>query len=126
MFLVPQMSAPFKIAGVHSYEEQRSTAYERFHRETGFTLCSRVGIDTSAYEDGWRGVSPRAEVVFADFEDAEEGLLPVPAPRFVSTPEPPCPRPSRRRPRTGTRKRPCSETPPRPRRAGRGGAPSRR
>ncbi|MEU2159473.1 MULTISPECIES: methyltransferase [Streptomyces] len=86
VFLVPQMSAPFKIAGVHSYEEQRSTAYERFHRETGITLCSRVGIDTSAYEDGWRGVSPRTEVVFADFEDAEEGLLPVPAPRFVSTP----------------------------------------
>ncbi|MEV0876202.1 methyltransferase [Streptomyces sp. NPDC049950] len=93
VFIVPQMSAPFRIAGVPSYEEQRSTVYERFHRETGFTLSSRVGIDTSAYADGWRGVSPRTEVVFADFEDAEEGLLPFPATRSVSTPRTTVPKP---------------------------------
>ncbi|MET8810299.1 methyltransferase [Streptomyces sp. NPDC004546] len=94
VFIVPQMSSPFKASGVPCYEEQHSTAYERFHRETGFTLCSRVGIDTSAYADGWRGVSPRTEVVFADFEDAEEGLLPVPAPRSVSTPRAAVPKPT--------------------------------
>ncbi|RPK28812.1 hypothetical protein EES39_41070 [Streptomyces sp. ADI92-24] len=94
VFVVPQMSAPFRISDVPSYEEQHSTAYERFHRETGFTLSSRVGIDTSAYADEWRGVSPRTEVVFADFEDAEEDLLPVPAPRSVSTPRAAVPKPT--------------------------------
>ncbi|MGW6606214.1 methyltransferase [Streptomyces sp. NPDC055036] len=89
VFLVLQTSAPFKIAHAsRGHEEQHSAAYERFHRETGFTMSSRVGIDTSAFEDQWRGVSPRTEVVYIDFEDAEEGLLPVPAPRSVLTPPP--------------------------------------
>ncbi|MCY0946248.1 methyltransferase [Streptomyces antarcticus] len=77
VFLIPQASAPFEYSGARYYQERHSGEYARFHRETGLTLTAGIGIDTSAYQDEWRGVSPRVEVVRADFEDMGTARSPV-------------------------------------------------
>lgn len=70
VFIVPQMSAPFRYSGRPCFEHDQGDAeYARFTAGTGITLTSTCGIDTSFYDGRWRGVCPRVEVVMADFID---------------------------------------------------------
>jgi SAM-dependent methyltransferase len=72
-FLIPQDLAPFRRSGEPGFRHARSEAYDRFVSETGIELHANVGIDTTWYDDDWRGVSPRTEVVTCDYLE----LLPV-------------------------------------------------
>ncbi|GAA2783008.1 hypothetical protein [Saccharopolyspora taberi] len=68
VFIVPQESAPFRYsANPENYEEHADAEYERFRRATGIELGNNCGMDTSAYDEEWRGVSPRVEIVTCDF-----------------------------------------------------------
>lgn len=68
MFIVPQTSAPFHYSGRPTFEHDRGDAeYARFTTGTGITLTATCGIDTSVYDNQWRGVSPRVEIVKANF-----------------------------------------------------------
>jgi hypothetical protein len=68
VFIVPQTSAPFRYSGRPNFEpDQGDTEYARFTAGTGITLTATCGIDTSSYDHQWRGVSPRVEIVKADF-----------------------------------------------------------
>lgn len=77
VFILPQMSAPFRFSGARHYEERPSAAYERFREKTGLVLGASCGIDCSFYRDDWRGVAPTVEICVADFE--ENPPLPLPA-----------------------------------------------
>lgn len=79
-FLVPQTSAPFRYSGQPCYRDEPDAEYERFHRDTGITLEPSVGVDTTASDGEWRGVSPRTEVVRCDFTELHRRAVPLPAP----------------------------------------------
>ena len=68
-FIVAQKSAGFVYSGVRYYERRESEEYRRFARQTGLHLEPGCGIDTSVHQDGWRGVSPRCEVVCCEFPE---------------------------------------------------------
>jgi hypothetical protein len=98
-FIIPQPSAPFRYSGEPSYREERDAECRRFERETGIRLSCGAAFDTSIHRDGWRGVSPKVEIVTADFDKAEpeleaddsgQTLVPLPASNL------PAPRRSRR------------------------------
>lgn len=71
VFIIPQTSAPFHYssrAGRARFERGQGDAeYARFVVGTGITLTATCGINTGLYDHEWRGVSPRLEVVKADF-----------------------------------------------------------
>ncbi|GAA3832271.1 hypothetical protein GCM10022226_61880 [Sphaerisporangium flaviroseum] len=67
VFIVPQESAPFRYSGQRCNRWERGPEYERFEDQTGIRLRHNCGIDTSGYDDEWRGVSPRTEIVTCDF-----------------------------------------------------------
>jgi predicted RNA methylase len=69
-FIIPQMSAPFQYSGSQNYRERRSDDYNAFHRATGIELTAGCGVDCDYHKDGWKGVSPKVEIVCADFEAA--------------------------------------------------------
>ncbi|MGW1039574.1 methyltransferase [Streptomyces sp. bgisy153] len=92
-FIVPSMSAPFEYTGrpLHRYLQHReSTRYNRFHEQTGIVLRENIGIDASTYE-GWRGVSPRIEMVTCDFEENPPKALASRDPRPQHAARPPEP-----------------------------------
>lgn len=67
VFILPQMSCPFRYSGQQNYEPRIEPAYARFHEKTGITLEPSCGIDCDFARDQWRGVAPRVEVCIADF-----------------------------------------------------------
>lgn len=70
-FIVPQMSAPFIYSGVPCFKATAPDEYVKFSAATGITLQPNCGIDTSGYADQWRGVSPKVEIVLAEFARPE-------------------------------------------------------
>lgn len=91
VFIIPQMSAPFRYSGVpaggwpstrvngvgSTYEDLTNDKYQGFSVATGITLESGCGIDTSIYSADWHGVSPQTEVVVADFIEARVARAPA-------------------------------------------------
>lgn len=75
VFIVPQMSAPFRYSGQPYYQEQKTQALARFRKDTGIELGGNCGIDTSYYRGDWRGVAPAVEIVCADFAEAGAGVI---------------------------------------------------
>jgi hypothetical protein len=76
-FIVPQESAPFRYSGQDYFKEVRGERYERFEAQTGIILRTNIGIDTSYYADDWHGVTPKVEIVVADFrQDVERAITP--------------------------------------------------
>lgn len=68
VFIIPQASAPFRYSGQPQFEPARGDdEYRRFVAATGIALTHNCGIDTSHYDGDWVGVSPRVEIVLADF-----------------------------------------------------------
>ena len=79
-FIVPQKSAGFVFSGAPYYERREREEYRRFARQTGLHLEAGCGIDTTVHQDGWRGVSPRCEVVCCEFPDRDR------APELAASP----------------------------------------
>jgi len=71
VFILPQMSAPFKYSGERYYQHSESDKALKFREQTGIIMVAGCGIDTAMYRDEWRGVSPICEVVCCDFESQE-------------------------------------------------------
>ena len=70
VFIIPQETAPFSYSGQRNYQSTPSERNTEFEAKTGIVLEPNCGIDTSYYADDWHGVSPRVEIVTADFEEA--------------------------------------------------------
>lgn len=70
-FIIPQMSAPFRYSGERHYVERREAEYDAFNKATGIELLPNCGIDTSEHLGSWRGVSPKTEIVIAEFTQPE-------------------------------------------------------
>lgn len=75
-FIIPQTSSPFRFSGTRCYEDVRQdqdnrsmAEYRRFAQATGLELRHGVGVDTSIYEDRWKGVQPKVEIVTFDLEE---------------------------------------------------------
>lgn len=83
-FILPQQSAGFVYSGARCYERRESPEYRKFAKATGLHLEAGCGIDTTAYQDAWHGVSPRCEIVTCEFPDRR----PSPAPCFKKAPFP--------------------------------------
>jgi predicted RNA methylase len=66
-FLIIQSSSPFKLSGVQSYEETRTSKYEGFSTQTSIDLTPNCGIDTTISNGEWHNVSVVTEIVLADF-----------------------------------------------------------
>jgi hypothetical protein len=68
VFIIPQNASPFAYSGQSAMDQHGGDdEYRRFAAVTGIELEPNCGIDTSYYDDQWRGVSPRVEIVQADF-----------------------------------------------------------
>lgn len=74
VFILPQMSTPFRYSGHNCYSERIEEKLKRFIDKTGIKFQMNCGIDTSYYLKYWHGVAPVCEVVFFDFEE-KEGYL---------------------------------------------------
>ena len=76
-FLIPQVSAPFRISGVlmHGkkvYEEEYKTKnYKKFVEQTGLEISHNNGYDTVFLEEGeaWRDVSIPTEIACLEYEE---------------------------------------------------------
>jgi predicted RNA methylase len=69
VFILPQMSAPFRYSGERHYVETPGAAYTRFQQKTGIPLGPSCGIDCDYFRDDWRGVAPKVEVCLSDFAE---------------------------------------------------------
>lgn len=87
VFIIPQMSAPFRYSGVQYYQDQPSEKYDKFRNQTGIELTAGCGIDTSLFRRDWHGVAPATEIVCADFEAARASRSSTVA-DIASTPKP--------------------------------------
>ncbi|WP_063831995.1 hypothetical protein [Nocardia otitidiscaviarum] len=81
VFIIPQTSAPFRYSGQPCYDGHGGDReYQKFSKATGIVLDANCGIDTSYYDGEWHGVSPRVEIVTADFTAAAAMPEPIPIP----------------------------------------------
>lgn len=65
-FIIPQSSAPYQHSGPTGATHDYNAEYLRFSQSTGIELTSS-SIETSGFEEDWRGAAPRVEIVLADF-----------------------------------------------------------
>ena len=72
VFILPQMSAPFRYSGERTFREEETEKARKFREQTGIMMLPNCGIDTAIYKDQWKGVSPICEVVCCEFESAPE------------------------------------------------------
>jgi hypothetical protein len=70
-FILPQMSAPFRLSGQQCFTEDESDKARKFRQQTGIILEPGCGVDTSIYRNEWRGVAPACEIVVCEFERPE-------------------------------------------------------
>jgi hypothetical protein len=78
VFIIPQMSAPFRYSGEHCYRQEENEKAAKFREQTGIIMCASCGIDTAIYKNDWKGVSPICEVVCCDFDttlEKQQGLF---------------------------------------------------
>lgn len=81
-FIIPQMSAPFELSGRSYYQRRPSPKFDRFFAATGIDLHAGCGVDCDTFRDQWRGVSPRVEIVTADFSEVRSARVPAQAELF--------------------------------------------
>lgn len=72
VFILPQMSAGFNYSGKRYYERQTSGKAFDFQKQMGMHFDAGVGVDTSYYQNDWKGVSPLCEIVTVDFLEKYE------------------------------------------------------
>lgn len=68
VFILPQMSTPFKYSGNQCFERTMPDKVKRFIDKTGVEYEFNCGIDTSQYLKSWHGVSSMCEICLFDFE----------------------------------------------------------
>lgn len=78
VFIIPQMSAGFKLSGQRNFTRDESDAYKRFSEQTGLELRPGCGIDCDFYRNDWHGVSVSVEVVTCDFDEPISATKPKP------------------------------------------------
>ena len=76
VFIIPQMSAPFRYSGVQQYERREDDRALKFREQTGIQMEPGCGIDTSGYRAEWKGVSPLCEIVCCEFEERTAEVAP--------------------------------------------------
>lgn len=69
VFLIPQMSTPFRYSGCGHFEKVINQRYEKFNSRTGITLTMNCGFDTSGYQDEWTIKPPVLEIVLGFQEE---------------------------------------------------------
>lgn len=62
VFIIPQMSLPFRYSGRQMYETVKSPRFDKFRVATGIDISMNCGIDTSLYQDEWTIKPPPVEV----------------------------------------------------------------
>lgn len=67
-FIIPAESAPFRYSGERHYIERSTRKHDAFVKQTGIELGANCGIDTSVADGLWHGVSPKTEIVTAEFD----------------------------------------------------------
>jgi hypothetical protein len=77
VFILPQMSAPFRYSGQQCFEVRESDRYLTFKSQTGIELGPNCGIDTDCYRRDWHGVSVATEIVVSDFVEARATRRPA-------------------------------------------------
>jgi hypothetical protein len=80
VFILPQMSTPFKYSGSQCFEKTMPDKVKRFIDKTGIGFEFNCGIDTSQYLKSWHGVSPLCEVCNFEFESSETTPVPETVP----------------------------------------------
>jgi hypothetical protein len=80
VFIVPQMSAPFRYSGRPCFEVCETDRTLGFREQTGIVMEPNCGIDTSVYRAAWKGASPIVEIVTCEFDaqratDGDQFLL---------------------------------------------------
>lgn len=75
-FILPQMSAPFRLSGQQCFRPDESDKARKFREQTGIVMEHGCGVDTAIYRSEWRGVAPACEIVVCEFD----------APQAVSEP----------------------------------------
>ncbi|WP_221933396.1 methyltransferase [Flavobacterium sp. ZT3R18] len=82
VFIVPQMSTPFRYSGRPYFEDLRSESkgyneaglsvpqkVKKFINETGLDYQFNCGIDCNYHIDKWNGVAPTVEIITFDFNE---------------------------------------------------------
>lgn len=87
VFIVPQMSAPFRYSGVPSFVAREDERALHFREQTGIVMEPNCGIDTSVYRDEWKGTSPICEIVCCDFGQHVRAATPAPSEPAATEPE---------------------------------------
>lgn len=83
-FILPAMSAPFRLSGQRNYQRLQSGRGVEFEQQTGAILEAGCGIDCNFHRDGWLDVAPAVEVVCADFENVKRPALAAHKPAQLS------------------------------------------
>lgn len=73
VFLLPQMSVPWRYSKHSHFEKTQNEKYFRFSRKTGIELTMNCGIDCDVYREDWKALSvPVLEIALGfESEDAE-------------------------------------------------------
>lgn len=74
VFILPQMSAPFRYSGQSCFREEENDKTYKFREQTGILMEPSCGIDTAMYRDQWKGVSPVCEVVCCEFQKPQANV----------------------------------------------------
>lgn len=69
VFIIPQMSSPFKLSGNQRFEEKKSADYLKFRERSGVSLTPNCGLDTSVYREDWKVKTPMVEIVLGFTEE---------------------------------------------------------
>ncbi len=69
VFIIPQMSCPFRYSGRQNLERVDNLKYEKFRKATGITLSMNMGLDTSIYADEWTIKPPAVEIALGFTEE---------------------------------------------------------
>lgn len=77
VFVLPQMSTPFRYSGQPTYREEEADRCRTFREQTGIVMEMNCGIDTSTYRAEWKGVSPVCEIVICDFTETQIRAEPI-------------------------------------------------
>lgn len=77
-FILPQMSTPYKYSGNNGYHEEKydnlPQKVKSFIDQTKLKFGFNCGIDTEAYINEWKGVSPTCEIVTFDFTTTKKAI----------------------------------------------------
>lgn len=69
VFILPQMSTPFRYSGCRDYSEEITDKLARWMGKNNIEFEMNCGIDCNQYIDSWKSVKPIVEIVLCTFGD---------------------------------------------------------